>query len=128
VRIYDPASLVPGCTSRSGGYCVVVVDPTADGFAGFSRSLDSSELQNLGLTTLTYQIDVNALPPSQDPLNGVTGLNGETTWQAQYTAVSVSVRLKIEVDALLTTVLLTDSQVDLTLGTVSAYACRGIPC
>jgi hypothetical protein len=64
-------------------------------------------------------------------VNGVTGANGEKRWSAQYTPVSISARLSTEltVNALLgLKVSLTDTSVDLNLGTVSAEACAGTTC
>jgi prepilin-type N-terminal cleavage/methylation domain-containing protein len=131
LRVYDPNNALTTCSSRSGGYCVVNINPLAEGFTGVNIQQTGTLLQNLGLTKLTYSVDVNALPPSKDPLDGVVGPTGERRWSAEYTPLTVSARLTVEVtvDVLLNIkVVLLDSKVDLDLGKVSATACAGVTC
>jgi hypothetical protein len=131
LRIYDVGNEISGCTSRSGGYCVMSVNPSAAGFTGRVINLEHNVLQNLGLTNLAYEIHVNILPPAKDPIAGVVGPNGERRWAAEYTPISVSMRLKssVTVNPLLgIDVLLTDTDVQMNLGSVSAKGCAGSTC
>jgi hypothetical protein len=129
LRVYDVGNEVTGCTSRSGGYCFITVNPGASGFLGMSIDFEHSVLQNLGLTELVYEVHVDILPPAKDPLNGVIGPNGERRWSAEYTPIVISSRLRTNLTVpLVGVVKLTDTQVDLNLGGVSAKACAGPTC
>lgn len=129
IDVFDPEADIPAatCTSRTGSYCTIAFDPLAD---GFSAAAEGSVTANLGLTTLSYEIDVQAFP-APAVTDGEIGANGERRWTAEYTALQISTRLRIAVtvDALLgTEVLLTDTLLDLGLGKVSAAGCTGVGC
>jgi hypothetical protein len=131
LRVYDTASEVSGCTSRSGGYCIISIDPSTAGFTGRTISLEHNVLQNLGLTNLEYETHINILPPAKDPAAGIEGPNGERRWSAEYTPISISSRLRtsVTVNPLLgINVLLTDTKVDVSLGSVTARGCAGSTC
>lgn len=37
-KVFDPAAIIAGCSSRSGDYCVFVVDPTSGTFSGLDET------------------------------------------------------------------------------------------
>jgi hypothetical protein len=126
-RVYDAGNALPDgsvCQSHSGGYCVVSVNPAAGGFTGLS--IDVENTVAVGLTNLSYETHVDVLPPAMSPPAGVVGANGERRWTAEYTPMSISSRLKV--DLVVPDVLLTDTEVTLNLGTVKADACAGVTC
>lgn len=129
VKVYDPNGAIPTgtCTSRADGYCTVTFDPTAPGFSGLSVKVDDSVTKNLGLTILHYSIDVRAFPPATTN-EQIDPQTGARRWSAEYRALSVSARLRVEVLESGSPVILTDSIVDLSLGTVSATGCSGVGC
>jgi prepilin-type N-terminal cleavage/methylation domain-containing protein len=126
LKIYDNANTISGCTSRSGGYCNISVNPAAAGFTGVTYTVSHSFTQLVGLNVvnLSYTTAVSILPPAKSPAAGETGSNGEKRWRAEYTPVSVSASL----DANAAGVSLIDADVDMSLGTVSAEACAGATC
>jgi len=142
LRIFDNNNALPNgsvCNSRSGGYCIVSVNPSAAGFNGLSIPLQGSlnvtlglsllDLLSLGLSTnpvvsFTYAITVDILPAAKSPAAGVEGPNGERRWSAEYTPIVMSASL----DATLLGVTIIDTDVDLNLGTVRAEGCAGSTC
>lgn len=133
IDVFDPAGQIPAsaCTTVAAGYCTVVLEPDQPGFSGWSQAVNQEQSFNLGLTRLRFESTVDVLPPSMTPPTGQVGSNGETIWESSYTAVSISARLRIDVtiDVVLgTQVTLTDTMVDLTLGTISAKGCYGVTC
>lgn len=122
IDVFDPEGDIPSttCTSYSGSYCTITFDPLA---GGFSATAVGSVTANLGLTTLSYDIDVQAFP-APSVTDGEIGVNGERRWTAEYTALQISSRLQIEYGG----ILLTDSLVDLNLAKVSASGCTGVGC
>lgn len=125
VEIFDPDGSLGICTSRSGDYCIVDVDPTASGFSGFSGSVSGTVVANGGLTELHFTTDLTAFPPSTSPDSGTSG-NTYTRWSAEYTPLSVSTYLEITLlDDGLT---LTESAADMSYGKVSAKGCAGMGC
>lgn len=125
LEIFDPDGSLGVCTSRSGDYCIVDVDPTASGFSGFSGSVSGAVTVNDGLTELRFTTDVTAFPPSTSPGSGTSG-NTYTRWSSEYTPLSVSTSLEIEL--LLDGVILTKSAADMSYGKVSAKGCAGMGC
>jgi prepilin-type N-terminal cleavage/methylation domain-containing protein len=122
-------TLTPGITvSRSGSYCVFTVVPSAAGFSGLRIpvSHNFTSLIGLNVVSLAYTINVDILPPTKDGISGTTGTNGEKTWTAEYTPLSVSASLTAGVPLL--GLNLIDADVDLNLGTVRAQACAGATC
>lgn len=143
VRVLDNASklgaacttgltLTPGITvSRSGTYCVFTVNPAAAGFTGLHIPVthNFTNLLGLNVVSLAYTIEVDILPPAKDPIAGATGANGERTWTAEYTPLSITASLDSSVDLpLLPDIELIDADVNLNLGTVRAQACAGGTC
>lgn len=129
IKVFDPSSAVTGCTSRSGSYCVITVDPLSAAFDGLSVQLAGSLSANLGLTDIGFTIDVEALEPSADGPAGVPGPNGETRWQANYVPLSVSTTLAIDVDTLLLgTIRLIDAAANVNFGDVGVTGCAGLTC
>ncbi len=144
LRVFDNASklgaacttgltLTPGITvSRSGSYCVFTVNPATAGFTGLHIPVTHNFTSVLGvvnIVSLAYTIEVDILPPAKDPIAGATGANGETTWTAEYTPLSVTASLDVGVAIpLLPDINLIDADVNLNLGTVQAKACAGGTC
>lgn len=129
MRIYDVDSQIPNgsCASRTGGYCVISVNPAAVGFTG--AAFDVSTSVNVGLTQLIYEIHVNLHPPAKDTVDGVVGPNGEKRWSAEYTPISVSARLRASLTVpLVGSAVLSDTTADVTLGSAKAEACAGVTC
>jgi prepilin-type N-terminal cleavage/methylation domain-containing protein len=126
LRIYDNANKIPGCTSRSGGYCILTVDPAAAGFNGITYSVthNFTQLVSLSLVSVEYTTSVSILPPVKTPIAGETGPNGETRWSAEYTPVSLAASL----DVSLAGIPLVDTDVEMNVGTVRAEACAGTTC
>lgn len=126
LKIYDNGNKISGCTSRSGGYCNLTVNPAASGFTGVTYTVSHNFTQLLGLNiiNISYTTAVSILPPTKSPVAGETGANGEKRWTAEYTPVAVSSSL----DASVLGTSLIDVDVDMTLGTVSAKACAGSTC
>ncbi len=127
LRVFDNGNKLGSvCTSRSGSYCVVQVNPSAAGFNGLSFTVSHNFTQLLGLNivNLIYSATIDILPPAKSGLNGVTGPNGEKRWSAEYTPLSISTSL----DANILGIPLIDADVDLKLGTVRAEACAGATC
>lgn len=130
VKLFDPTMVVTGCTSRSGAYCVIAFDP-ASGFSGMSKTISGTLTTNLGLTKITYTASLEAFPPTASTANGVVGPNGEKRWSADYTALSLSAALEVELTLNPLTgekVTLTDSEVDLQLAKLAIDACSGVSC
>ncbi|HVE90935.1 MAG TPA: hypothetical protein VNE62_01355 [Actinomycetota bacterium] len=130
LRLHDPLAALPAgaCDSRVGATCNKTISPSAAGFAGYSQTLSGSIVS--GLTTLRFEYTVDAFTPAKDSLNGVVGPNGERRWTAQYTAMSIRARLSIDVSPGLGLpgVTVTDSIVDMTMGSISATGCAGVTC
>ncbi len=133
IEIWDPNEAISSgsCSDRTAdGYCQVTVNPDAAGFQGWSAGIESQvKLFNLGLTEVKTDVTVDVLPPAMKP--GIQGPNGETIWEASYTAVSITARTRITVtvDELLgTKLLLTDSIADVVLGQGRATGCMGAVC
>ena len=129
MKIFDNGNNLPNgsvCTSHSGGYCIISVDPSAAGFTGrsFDVTHNFTQLLGLNLINLSYTVHVDVLPAAKSPLAGVTGPNGEKRWSAEYTPVVASASL----DASVLGVPLIDADVELNLGTVQAKACAGSTC
>lgn len=129
LKVFDNGNKLPNgsvCTSHSGGYCIISVDPSAVGFTG--RTIDVThnftQLLGLNLINLSYTVHVDILPAAKSPQAGVTGPNGEKRWSAEYTPVVASASL----DASVLGIQLIDADVDLNLGTVRAEACAGSTC
>lgn len=124
--IYDNGNKIPGCTSRSGGYCVLSVNPAAAGFAGATYNVthDFTQLLGLNAINLSYTTTVSILPPTKTPVAGEIGANGEKRWSAEYTPMSVATHLNASV---LGNELI-NANVDLDVGTVRARACAGTTC
>jgi hypothetical protein len=122
-------TLTPGITvTRSGTYCVFTVTPSTAGFTGLRIpvSHNFTNLLGLNVVSLAYTIAVDILPPTKNGVSGTTGTNGEKTWTAEYTPLSVSASLTAGVPLL--GLNLIDADVDLNLGTVRAQACAGATC
>jgi hypothetical protein len=129
LRVYDNANHLPNgttCTSHSGGYCLVSVNPSAAGFSGLSIDVTNNFTQLLGLNVvnLGYTTSVDVLPPTKSPAAGVTGPNGERRWSAEYTPIAINAHLTASILG----VSIIDATVDLNLGTVKAEACAGVTC
>lgn len=134
IRLFDPGAALPAgaCDSRAGDYCVKTIDPASAGFGGYTQSLTSSVTANAGLTTVSFEYRVDALPGVKDPISGVVDpTSGAKRWSANYTAISVtshiSVRLTVD-PSVGTQVVLFDGYVDGSLGSVSASGCAGVTC
>lgn len=125
VEIFDPDGVLGVCTSRSGDYCIVDVDPTSSTFSGFSVSESGTVSANGGATELDYTIDVSAFPPSTSPDSGTSG-DTYTRWSAEYTPLSVSTYLEIHL--LDDGIVLTKSSADMSYGKVSTKGCAGVGC
>lgn len=129
IEVFDPEGDIASgtCTSRTGDYCTITYDPLAGGVSASAQGVVTADL---GLTKLIYDIDVQGFP-APAVTDGAIGANGERHWSAEYTGLQISTRLQVEVtvdEILGTTVLLTDSLVDLNLGKVSASGCAGVGC
>lgn len=129
MRVFDNGNNLPNgsvCTSHSGGYCIISVDPSAAGFTG--RTIDVThnftQLLGLNIVNLSYTVHVDILPAAKSPAAGVTGPNGEKRWSAEYTPVVISAGL----DASVLGIPLIDADVELNLGTLRAEACAGATC
>jgi prepilin-type N-terminal cleavage/methylation domain-containing protein len=120
LHIFDPLPRQLTCTTRTGDYCNINVDP----HVGVSKRRSGSVTRSL--TTLTYDVQIDVLPPAADPANGVDGPNGERRWSAQYIPISLTARLTVRVGAL--PIVLTDTLVHVDFGSVSASACAGVTC
>lgn len=129
VRVFDNGNQLatgPVCTSRSGSYCVITVDPADPAFVGRSVSVthNFTHLIGLNVVNLVYTTHVSILPAAMSPAAGVTGPNGERRWSAEYTPVVTSASL----DATVLGAPIIDADVELNLGTVKAQACSGATC
>jgi hypothetical protein len=83
-------------------------------------------LLGLNVVSLAYTIEIDILAPTKNAVGGTTQPNGEKTWSAEYTPLSVSASLNVGVPLL--GLNLVDADVDLNLGTVRAQACAGATC
>jgi prepilin-type N-terminal cleavage/methylation domain-containing protein len=128
LRVYDVGGEVSGCSNHDNNYCVLAINPSANGFAGRVIDFEHSIVPNGGQTRLEYQVHVDVQPPVKDALAGVIGPNGEKRWTAAYTPISISTRLRIFYNNAGTEVLVTDTASDLSLGSVRAEACAGVTC
>jgi prepilin-type N-terminal cleavage/methylation domain-containing protein len=126
MRIYDNGNKLSGCSSRSGGYCVISVNPSAGAFVGVNFSVTHNFTQLLGINVinLSYTTNVSILPPAKSALAGVTGANGEKRWEAEYSPLTISANLSANILG----VPLINATVDLNLGTAQAKACAGVTC
>lgn len=125
LEIFDPEESIGVCTTRSGEYCIIDVDPTSSGFSGFSISQEGTVTANSGDTELHYEIAVEAFPPSTSPDDGVAGTN-HRRWSAEYLPLDVSARLQVSL--LSDGLLLTDSEAAMSYADVSARGCAGVGC
>jgi hypothetical protein len=140
IRVFDSGSrlgaacttgltLTPGITAaRSGSYCVYTVNPVASGFTGVHIPVthNFTSLLGLNVVSVAYTIEVDILAPAKNGVAGTTQANGEKTWSAEYTPLSVTASLDVGVPLL--SLNLVDADVDLNLGTVQAQACAGATC
>lgn len=112
--------------SRSGSYCNVTVDPSANGYTGRSITVAHSftELVGVDLVYLTYSTTIDLLPAAKSPGGGVLGSNGERRWSAEYMPIAIAASL----DATVLGGSIIDTDVDLNLGSVKAVACAGATC
>jgi hypothetical protein len=112
--------------SRSGSYCVVTINPAANGFIGRDITLSHNFTQLLGLNVvnLSYATTISILPSTKTDADGEEGPNGERRWSAEYTPIAVSASLEADVLG----VDIIDADVDFNLGQVSAKACAGAAC
>jgi hypothetical protein len=126
IRVFDNGTKLGVCSSRSGSYCIINVNPTTPGFTGLSFSVthNFTQLLGLNLVNIGYTTNVDILPPAKSPLAGVTGPNGEKRWSAEYTPISITANLTTSALG----IPLIDATVDLNLGSVKAEACSGVTC
>lgn len=129
LQVFDPAAAIPSCTSRSGSYCNLTIDPLAAGFTGRNVDVSGSVLANGGLTNVGFKVTVQALPPNVGPAAGTLGPDGERRWVADYVPLAVTTELTIDVTVLgAGTVTLVRSTADLGFGQVSVDGCAGAVC
>ena len=122
-------TLTPGITvTRSGSSCVFTVNPLTPGFTGLHIPVthNFTQLVGLNVVSVAYTTSVDILAPTKDSITGTPGANGEKTWTAEYTPLSISASLDVGVPLL--GLSLIDADVDLNLGTVRAQACAGATC
>ncbi len=122
-------ALTPGITvSRSGSICTFTVAPLTSGFTGLHIPVthNFTSLLGLNVVSLSFTTQVDILAPTKNSIAGTTGTNGEKTWIAEYTPLSVSASLTAGVPVL--GLSLIDADVDLNLGTVRAQSCAGATC
>lgn len=105
-RLYDPASTLSGCTSRSGEYCVIVVNPHGAGFTGFDSTF--TVVRNLPSLLPTTRFTMSTTIKVFAPSTTSTSAAGAIT-QATMTYALPKV----------TTQLLVESPVGTTIGTFS---------
>ncbi|MGH2829903.1 MAG: type IV pilus modification PilV family protein [Actinomycetota bacterium] len=120
-RIFDPAATVAGCTSRSGSYCLIQIDPSIPGFAGLDRSISVTVDVPSILPTSRFVMTttIKAFVPST-----ASSVSGGSTTQATMSYALPTIVTAVQVESPVGTTLATVSDaVDLgRLVTAASYA------
>ena len=107
-RLYDPSAVLAGCSSRSGSYCVIAVDPGSSGFMGYDQTF--SVTLSVGVSPLvTAQITLTT--EVVIPAPKIAKVNSGTTYtyaQVVYALPQVTSTMVVESPVGVTLATITD--------------------